>query len=114
RWRDTEIVLRTIVDSEDAVADETKRLHSFVERTRIEARAEVLQRSDKSIFDEIRDNSQDAALVFLGIRAPEEDETVDQYTRYYQNLLEQTGELPPAAFVMASENVDFYGIFREE
>lgn len=112
-WRDAELMLRTIVDKDAIVSEETQRLRSFIEKTRIDALAEVLKRSQTSIYNEIRDNSRDADFVFLGMRSPEKDEATEQYMMYYKNLLEQTRELPPSAFVMATENVDFYNIFRE-
>ncbi len=60
----------------------------------------------------VMENSKDADMVFLGMRYPAEGESVEQYSLYYQKLLEETEELPATAFVLAAENIQFHWIFR--
>jgi len=50
-------------------------------------------------------------LVFIGLRPPEENESPEEYTEYYRNLLLKSAELPRLAIVLASEEIQFDNIF---
>lgn len=112
-WRGAILVLKSIVNTPEEQEGTLKRLESFIEKVRIQAHAEVLIKTSDDVFSTIRRHSHDADLVFLGMRAPSEDETLDAYSEYYGKLLTETEGLPPVALVLASEQMDFYSIFRE-
>jgi hypothetical protein len=112
-WRRAILVLKSIVNTPEEQEGTLQRLESFIEKVRIQARAEVLVKTSDDVFSTIRRHSHGADLVFLGMRAPNPDESPDAYSDYYGNLLTNTEGLPPVALVLASEQMDFYSIFRD-
>jgi hypothetical protein len=63
------------------------------------------------IFDTIKKHSVDADFVFLGLRPPAPEETIEEYSQYYKNIIQQTRIIPPMAYVLSSEDIDFQKIF---
>jgi solute carrier family 12 sodium/potassium/chloride transporter 2 len=112
-WRRSEFILKSIVSNEKDVRETRERIGQFIRKTRIEARADVLVQSTPDVFESIRHHSQGADLVLLGLRAPGDQETVESYAQYYRALLSNTQGLPPTAFVLAAESIDFLGIFQQ-
>ncbi len=112
-WRRSEFILKSIVSNEMDVRETRERIGQFIRKTRIEARADVLVQSTPDVFESIRHHSQGADLVLLGLRAPGDQETVESYAQYYRALLSNTQGLPPTAFVLAAESIDFLGIFQQ-
>ncbi|VGO17112.1 hypothetical protein PDESU_05707 [Pontiella desulfatans] len=106
-WKQSKLIIKTIVKTEDERDAACSRLESFIEEQRIPAEAKVLIKDLPSFYDIIRNASHNAGLVFMGMRAPYEDETDDAYAEYYGNLMEATKEMPPLAFVLAAENIEF-------
>ena len=112
-WSKAELVIKSIVSTETDRAEMQERLNAFIARVRISASAEVLLEPAESVFSDIRESSRDADLVFLGMRPPAAEEKVSAYRVYYSSLISRTDGLPPTAFVLAAENVDFFSIFDE-
>jgi hypothetical protein len=66
------------------------------------------------VFEEISRVSAEADIVFLGMRPTQEEESAEDYSRYYEALLSQTATLPATALCVAGEKtVDFRAIFRD-
>lgn len=106
-WEHARLVVKTIVKSEDEKREAIDRLDAFLSDQRLNAEVDVSLRTSENLFDLIRYSSQDAALVFLGIRAPGARESMKEYCRYYEGLLDATGNMPPTALVLAAENIEF-------
>jgi hypothetical protein len=106
-WKQSKLVIKTIVSTEEELEAAKTRLETFVDEQRIPAGTEVLIKKSASYFEMIRQSSSDAGLVFMGMRPPLEDETHDSYGRYYGNLMEACHGMPPLAFVLASEAIEF-------
>ncbi len=112
-WRATRLVLKNIIEDEEKRSGTRERLNSFVTGVRLEADVEVMAKTNSDVFAMIRENSRDADLVFMGMRAPADDEDVETYREYYNGLLEKTRGLPPIALALAAEDMDFYSLFKE-
>ena len=106
-WKESKLIIKSIVETEDDQESARLRLEKFIEEQRIPATAEILIRRIPNIFDIIRQSSADAGLVFLGMRPPAPEETTEEYAQYYGNLIEATNQMPPLAFVLAAENIEF-------
>jgi len=106
-WKESRLVIKQIVDTERErqVADEYAT--RFLEEQRIVAEHEILLKEDRNVFEIIRQSSDGAGLVFMGMRAPGEEESTEAYSRYYGNLIETTQGMPTLAFVLASEAIEF-------
>jgi hypothetical protein len=106
-WKQSKLILKTIVASEEECEAARERLENFIEEQRIPAEADVLIKRLPSFYDIIRQSSADAGLVFMGMRPPAEKESIEEYSGYYGNLMEATREMPPLAFVLAAEAIEF-------
>ncbi len=106
-WRESRLVVKTIVETEAEREAARTRLTTFLKEQRIPAETEILIKRLPSVFDIIRQSSSDAGLVFMGMRPPGEDESIEEYSRYYGSLIETTRELPPLALVLAAEDIEF-------
>ncbi|MEA2068496.1 MAG: Na-K-Cl cotransporter [Verrucomicrobiota bacterium] len=106
-WKESRLILKTIVETEEEREAAKERLDRFIEEQRIPAEADVLIKRLPSFYDIIRQSSADAGLVFMGMRPPGEEESVEEYGRYYGSLIEATKEMPPLALVLAAEAIEF-------
>ena len=71
------------------------------------------------VFEKIKEVSQNAELVFLGIDPPKiekflenKDAYVKEYADYYVSLLEKTEGFPPTAIILSAEDIKFSEIFK--
>jgi solute carrier family 12 (sodium/potassium/chloride transporter), member 2 len=110
-WKQSKLILKTIVNNEDERGEARQRLELFIEDQRLSAEADVLIKNQPSYYDMIRVASAKAGLVFMGMRPPGDDESTEQYGHYYENLMQSTAGMPPVAFVLAAEAIEFRNIF---
>ncbi|MDF7807704.1 hypothetical protein P4E94_09670 [Pontiellaceae bacterium B12219] len=106
-WKQSKLILKTIVDTPEEHAAAKERLNSFIEEQRIPAEADVLIKDQPSFYDIIRKSSPNAGLVFMGMRPPRAEETYEEYAQYYGDLMDATKGMPPLAFVLAAEKIEF-------
>lgn len=106
QWSEAVIRLRRIVDDNANREEIAAALNEHIENQRLDIEIDLVTRDDRDLFELIRDSSRDSALVFLGLRDPEEGETSEDYAAYYQNLLVQTRDLT-TAYVLSAGRVDF-------
>lgn len=106
-WHASKLIIKTIVTNEEEQDAARTRLENFIKEQRIPATAEVLIQPSSNVFDLIRKSSREAGLVFMGMRPPNPEETIEQYSDYYGALLETARGMPPVAFILASEEIEF-------
>lgn len=110
-WNKTPLRLNTVIRKESEREEAEERLQNLIRGARLHAEFRVIEHDEGDIFDTIRVCSEEARLCFLGMRAPEEEETVEEYSDYYKTLLEKSRDFPLTAFCLANEQVDFSRIF---
>jgi hypothetical protein len=112
-WLKAKLTIRTVVKDED----ESEKVHGdidgFLKEARVIAEPSIITYpySDSPLSSAIRESSADADLVFIGMRPPDEDETVESYSEYYRGLMERTEDFPMLAIVLAAEEIKFQDIF---
>lgn len=112
RWKEVKLCLKTLVANKDQCEGVMNNLREFVKASRIPAEVQGYVVPDISRpIEHIAEHSKEASLVFVGMRSPKEDETVESYHDYYQGLLEKTSDLPSIIFTLAGEPTDFHKIF---
>jgi len=111
-WADAEIVVWRIVGADDDIVPATRHIEGLLADARFPARVRVICH-DGDPFPVIRRHSQDADLLFLGVRPIEDDEHLGDYAAYYASLTRQTDGLPPTALVNAGEEVDLHRLFAD-
>ncbi len=103
-WRNADIHMKMIVESDKAAESASQNLKYITSNMRTGAMRDVIVNRDRSFREIIRESSQGADLVFLGMAHPPK---VDDYVKYYRNLRSWTEELPSTVFVLAAEEVSF-------
>jgi len=68
---------------------------------------------DENFFANFEAHSQGVDLTFLGLKSPEENTSVEEYEKYYLNLLANTKGVNNIAYVLCGEKIEFQKIFRE-
>jgi hypothetical protein len=110
-WADSTLRIRTIVEDAEARESARRRIEGFLERGRLDAEADVLLKN-AAIPEMIRECSADASIVFMGLKPPTREESDEEYSRYYADILARTEDLPPTALVLAAEKIEFHRIFE--
>ncbi|MCB0271794.1 MAG: amino acid permease [Bdellovibrionales bacterium] len=111
--RKSSIFLKSVISDHEEKEKALKEMSILLDNARIPIRTEVIQLNQgQTFFSTAQRESQQADLMFMGIRAPREDESVESYAQYYGKLLELTSHFPPTAMVMASEEIPFKEIFE--
>lgn len=108
-WKGSEVHLRMVVKDEKAKEETFRNLQEIIERTRTNFIPHVITSSGQKFWDLVLEHSQDADLVFLGIRKPQDD-----FVDYWDKLLTETTNLPATVFVLASEEIDFKDVLLHD
>jgi amino acid transporter len=111
-WCNAEIVLKTIIFDTNEREQAENKLNSFIKSSRLNMTGEVITSTNNKLFITLRNHSAEADLVFLGIRAPKDGETDDEYSLYYEELLDKTKDFPMIIKTLAAENIEFQRIFK--
>lgn len=108
-WRDPEIRLTMVVDSEEAVPRVRENLEEMLSGIRIgSVRLRILPARGREFREILHESSGDADLVMMGMKEPDE-----AFRDYYERLQETTRGLPTTLFVLASEELAFAEILVE-
>ncbi len=111
-WRGAKLILKSVLKSTDDKDQSYKQMHAFLENAHIDATVELITNDSFATFSVMRESSSGADLVLLGLRAPEPDETVEQYAEYYWTFITNLRGFPATAIVLAAEDLDFQKIFE--
>jgi solute carrier family 12 sodium/potassium/chloride transporter 2 len=107
------LIVRTLLPH-DAHGGETRsHIEKMVARMRLDAEIKIEDSNGRHHLEIIAEKSRDASFVFLGFKAPEEQQSPEVYRTYFENLIENTRGFPPTALVMAKEKLDFDHLFIE-
>lgn len=107
-WKGSTLTLKTAVNIEEDIPFMQQKLDSFLSISRLRLNTDIALHKEGDIFSNtMKTHSNSSDLVFLGIKPPEEHETLEEYSKYYGNLLEKTKYYPPIAYTLAGESLDF-------
>ncbi len=107
-WRQAEVTLKMVMPNQEAAENAGRNIEAIIERTRIGARTEVLVSGDRSFPEVLRESSQDADLMFLGIKQPKGD-----LLGYYERVQGWLQGLPTTVLVLAAEDLAFGEVLLE-
>ncbi|MCA9396028.1 MAG: Na-K-Cl cotransporter [Candidatus Omnitrophica bacterium] len=111
-WAGAKLVLKTILGEKEDEHQEMTHLTEFLKTANIEAEVQILPYDSRSPVQRIQHSSKDSDLVFLGLRQPQPEETLEAYTEYYTTFISQLHGFPATALVLANEKIDFQKIFE--
>ena len=101
-WQKADVYLKMVVPTEAAAQDARANLEPIVDEIRTGATLDVIVSGGRSFDDILHESSQEADLVFLGMREPSED-----FGSYYEQLIERIDGLPSTVIVLAAEEIAF-------
>ena len=107
-WRNAKTYLKLVVHDETAAAAARKNLEAMLKQLRIEAIPRILVSQGRSFDEILHRSSQNADLVFMGMKIPGDD-----FTQYYDNLQARTANLPTTLFVLAAADFAFSEVLSE-
>ncbi|MDT8447273.1 MAG: Na-K-Cl cotransporter [bacterium] len=112
-WKDFQIRLLTIVDSEEEAEATEARLVQLLADARVngEPKALVRQPGEQS-FDLILRNSRFSKATFLGLRPPEPDEEAEEYSQYLFGLQRKLPPSPMTCLVLVAQDLPFIELFE--
>lgn len=97
-WADATITVKTIASSSLTLDATQTSLAALLERSRIRARSEVVEREGQTIHEIIQGHSQGADLVLMGLQAP----AAGDEERVLERLERLVGDLPTVLMVHAA------------
>ncbi len=109
-FENARIVIKRILQSDDEQDPSEEALREHIQSQRLDVDVQTVVRSGSgSIMQQIHEESADAALVCMGLRAPDPDETQAAYAAYYRGVIAATDGLP-LLLVLAAGEVDYRAI----
>lgn len=114
-WRNAQIYLKLVVNSDTAATLAHQNLNPILQALRVKVIPTILidpQADRPEAFSQIlQRSSQGADLIFLGMARPS---TMGSFTHYYTDLQERTAHLPPTLYVLAAPDFAFEEVLRGE
>lgn len=112
-WQGAKLNLISVVADESEVHKAQKKLERLWVSGRLDIQVQVLveQGWQSRIAAIIKNYSQGAGIVFIGMRPPE-NESAAEYAAYYKGVLQTTNTLPLTAIVTAAHEITFSEIFQ--
>lgn len=95
---------RTVMEAE-------KQMSEFLIRARIDSEPRILDTDGKPFTQVMAENSSDAALSLIGLRAPKDDEDDAAYGAYLEHLASELADVPAPVFVLAASGQNLGKIF---
>ncbi len=101
-WRNTNICVKMVVSSEDAVESTREYLQHILDKMRVSFTHDVIVSNGKKFWEIINQESKDSAMVMMGLKTPD-----NNYSEYYQQLKNNTQPIKNKVFFLASQNIEF-------
>jgi len=112
-WRGSRLSLKTVVRDDREKESFEMETAGFTKSARLIADLETIVHpyGDSPLATTIKESSQGADLVMLGIKAPGEDESDEQYASYYEEFMQRTEGYPLLAAILIGQDIKFSEIF---
>lgn len=111
-WRRAKICIKSLANDEATKAQRLDYFEEFLAAGRFQIATEVYVNPTGDLLSMVRAFSNPDALVMLGMRAPDLEETIANYCENeYSALLEATRSFPMTAFALTAKSASFDKIF---
>ncbi|WP_038025720.1 amino acid permease [Synechococcus sp. PCC 7336] len=108
-WRQAKLHLKLMVQDNAAVAAARANIERLLRRLRIDAQSQIIESVSRPFHVVLKETSQHADLIFLGMNAPKDND----YAQYYDELQQRTAGLPSTVFVLAASGFTFTDVLRQ-
>lgn len=107
-WRKSKVCVKGVVATEILKQEKIEELKNLALKKRLAFDIDILVSVQPEEYIElIKIFSKDAGMVFLSLRAPHVDESLDAYANYLQGMPHSMPEFPPNALVLSAPNMQF-------
>ncbi len=108
-WRKAQVNLKLVVEDETAAQSARENVNNLVEELRLGVQVQVIV-GDKRPFPQIlRESSQQADLIFLGLPEPKAD-----FRQDYERIISWTAELPTTVLVLSVSDYSYEEVLSED
>ncbi|KIC72211.1 amino acid permease [Candidatus Protochlamydia amoebophila] len=113
-WKKTRICLVSLVSDEQIRQQRMQEFQELIKKNRLNIETTVLVASnpEQEKIQVMRFFSTQAAMVFMGMRAPAEGETLEEYGAYFQALPQKATDFPPVALVLSAEQTNLEEVLK--
>ena len=101
--------LKLVVDNEMAARGARKNVHKLFDELRLGVQVKVIVSDERPFPQILRESSQQADLVFLGMPEPKIDFVSD-----YNRLMSWTAELPTTVLVLSASDYSYEEVLIED
>ena len=110
QWQKGEIHLKLVVTDETGVSEAQHNLDKLVQDLRIDAVSEVILSDGRTFATILKQSSQGADFIFLGMPSPHDE---NLFVPNYERLQQWTKDLPTTVFVLAAPEFNFQEVLGE-
>jgi amino acid transporter len=112
KHRKSKIQLNSIVPCENVKEQRLTYFNDFFAKGRLAVNPNIyIQEPDLSLSDVMCEKSKDADIVLMGMSAPSNFETLEEFENYYYTMTDDTNYIPNVVFVICAENLNVSEIF---
>ncbi|MEM8716085.1 MAG: amino acid permease, partial [Cyanobacteria bacterium P01_G01_bin.4] len=108
-WNQAQLHLKLIVQDESAIAAAGRNVKLLLNQLRIDAECQIIQAVGRPFHVILKETSQRADLIFLGLATP----NGSNYAQYYHELQQHSTDLPSTVFVLASPSFTFTDVLTQ-
>ena len=108
-WNNAQINLKLVVADEAAVQPARENVNGLIEELRLGVEVKVIVGNERPLPQIIRETSQQADLIFLGLPEPKKN-----FVRDYERLISWTKDLATTVFVLAASDYDYEEVLAED
>jgi amino acid transporter len=113
-WKQTDICLMGLAANEAMRQQKQEEFDKLIKRNRLRIKTHVLISHDSTQNDLafIKTFSTQASMIFLSMRAPKIDESLEEYAHYFQTLPHKSQDFPPVALVMSAPQTNLQEVMQ--
>lgn len=113
-WGKTNIYLVGIAGDEQIREKKLEEFNELIKRNRLKIKTHVLvsPTDPTQNLALVKHFSSQAAMIFLSLRAPNPNETLEEYANYFQTLPHKSMAFPPVALVMCATQMNLQEVMQ--
>jgi solute carrier family 12 (potassium/chloride transporter), member 4/6 len=104
-WRKSKICLKGVVTTEMLKEEKTKEFKLLAHKKRLSMDIDILVSQPGEFLELVKTFSKDAGMVFLSLRAPGAEESMESYANYLQSMPHSSLDFPPNALILSAQNM---------
>ncbi len=109
---ETNITLLGVAENELDRLNKMEIFQDLIKRNRFKIKIQVLVSTHGSFFNLVKQYSANAAMIFLSLRPPKTEESLEDYAVYFKNLPIKSAAFPPVALVMCASQTNLQEVVQ--